>query len=147
MADEKTPVVQTEVSEGQLLTHQNINRALCGELVSIEEGKAVVSFTPQRETEADSYHLVHGGFTFGAADFAAMAAVNDPNVVLAEARVRFLAPVEVGKTVVFEAVSSHTSTRTCDVHVIGRMGEIKIFEGNFKAVVLDKHPLRLKLTD
>jgi acyl-coenzyme A thioesterase PaaI-like protein len=42
---------------------------------------------------ADQRGLVHGGFTFGLADYAAMVAVNDPNVVLGAAEVRFLAPV------------------------------------------------------
>jgi len=40
----------------------------------------------------DQMGLVHGGFTFGAADFAAMAAVNDPNVVLVSSECRFFKP-------------------------------------------------------
>ena len=46
---------------------------------------------------ADGRGLVHGGFTFGLADFAAMCAVNDPNVVLGAATCKFLAPVQVGR--------------------------------------------------
>ena len=52
---------------------------------------------------ADDIGLVHGGFIFGMADYAAMLAVNDPNVVLGAADVKFLKPVSVQETVVAEA--------------------------------------------
>lgn len=51
----------------------------------------------------DDRGLVHGGFMFGLADYAAMIAVNDPNVVLGAAEVRFLKPVRSGETVIAEA--------------------------------------------
>jgi acyl-coenzyme A thioesterase PaaI-like protein len=44
----------------------------------------------------DAHGLVHGGFVFGLADYAAMLAVNDPNVVLGAAEARFLKPVRRG---------------------------------------------------
>ena len=49
---------------------------------------------------ADGSGLAHGGFIFGLADYAAMIAVNHPNVVLGAAEVRFLKPVVSGETVV-----------------------------------------------
>lgn len=49
--------------------------------------------------KVDSHGLIHGGFLFGAADYASMLAVNDPNVVLASAEVRFLRPLKSGDTV------------------------------------------------
>lgn len=45
---------------------------------------------------ADEAGLVHGGFVFGLADYAAMLAVNHPHVVLGAAQVRFVKPVAVG---------------------------------------------------
>jgi acyl-coenzyme A thioesterase PaaI-like protein len=145
MAKDKTTEYMTE--REVLKTHLNIDKTFSGDLLELDKGKAKVSFMTTKEMGVDDYSLVHGGFIFGAADFAAMAAVNEPNVVLAEAHTKFLAPVEVGKVVVFEATASHISTRTRDVKVIGLMGEIKVFEGEFKCVVLEKHALRLKLTD
>ena len=47
---------------------------------------------------ADKSGLVHGGFVFGLGDYAAMLAVNHPNVVLGSADVKFLSPVQVGDT-------------------------------------------------
>jgi len=50
----------------------------------------------------DDHKLVHGGFIFGAADYAAMAAVNDPNVVLGSAEVSFLKPSKSGDSDILE---------------------------------------------
>jgi len=137
------------IDEGRnaLVTHLMINRALCGELLELKHSYAKVSLTTTAEMSVDENHLVHGGFIFGAADFAAMAAVNDPNVVLVEANTKFLAPVEVGKSIVFEATASHETTRSRFISVIGKLGDVKAFEGDFKAVVLDRHVLKLKLVD
>jgi len=42
---------------------------------------------------ADARGLVHGGFTFGLADYAAMLAVNEPTVVLASAQTKLITPL------------------------------------------------------
>ncbi|MEZ4484205.1 MAG: hotdog domain-containing protein [Syntrophotaleaceae bacterium] len=52
---------------------------------------------------ADDAGLIHGGFTFGLADYSAMLAVNDPHVVLGGAETRFLAPVQCGEVMVATA--------------------------------------------
>ena len=83
----------------KLNTHPNISERLCGAVVELAEGRAVVEMSTCEEMGADPQGLVHGGFVFGAVDYAAMAAVNDPNVVLGSADVRFVAPVRVGETV------------------------------------------------
>ncbi|MEF3191213.1 MAG: thioesterase [Campylobacterales bacterium] len=95
---------------------------------------------------ADEMGLVHGGFTFSAADFAAMAAVNHPNVVLVGAKTRFLAPMKVGDEAIFEAKASHTTTKKRDVSVTAVVNGIKIFEGEFATVVLDRHVLKMSIT-
>ena len=79
----------------KLKTHLKLDSTLCGEVVELEEGYAKVRLETTQGMAADERGLIHGGFTFGAADFAAMAAVNDKNVVLVEATSRFLAPVVV----------------------------------------------------
>lgn len=147
MAKDKEKKVDFMMEEEVLNTHLSIDRAFSGDVIELEKGKCVVTFTGTKEMKIDELGLVHVGFIFGAADFAAMGAVNEPNVTLADASTKFLAPVEVGKTVIFTATSSHISTRTRDVNVVGMIGEIKVFEGVFKAVVLDRHPLKIKLSD
>ncbi len=71
---------------------------------------------------ADERGLVHGGFVFGLADYAAMLAVNHPNVVLASAEVRFLKPVVVGERLVAEAWVEETDGRKSRVQVEVRAG-------------------------
>ena len=66
-------------------THEAIDPELCGRLVSLAEGTAVVELRTVARMAADAHGLVHGGFVFGLADHAAMLAVNHPNVVLGSA--------------------------------------------------------------
>jgi len=69
--------------------HLAINQSICGQLLSTDEGVAIVKINTTCDMVVDDHKLVHGGFIFGAADFAAMAAVNDSNVVLGSAEVKF----------------------------------------------------------
>jgi len=131
----------------ELNTHQRINKELCGSVVELSEGYAKVELLTTREMVVDHMGLVHGGFTFGAADFAAMAAINDPNVVLINSECRFLSPVKVGDTIVFEAKERYHESKKRRIHVVGKFKDIKVFEGNFLAVVLDRHIFKLKLVE
>ena len=85
-------------------THHGIDRALCGTPVLVEpDRRAVVEMVTLPCMAADSSGLIHGGFYFGLADYAAMLAVNDPNVVLGAANCRFLKPVRLGDMLVARA--------------------------------------------
>ena len=122
-------------------THLGINSALCGELVELADGSAIVQLDTTATMSADEHGLVHGGFVFGLADYAAMLAVNDPNVVLGSADVRFLAPVRVGETVVAHAVREGASARKCTLEVTAAVADKEVFRGSFVAFVLDQHVL------
>jgi len=128
-----------------LNTHERINTVYSGEIVKMEAGYAKVMLETIEGMRADDLGLVHGGFIFSAADFAAMAAVNEPNVVLASCNCLFLAPVRVGDTVTFEATEHQKEGRKRNVTVRGFVHEIKVFEGEFKTVVTERHVLRLDL--
>ncbi len=131
--------------ELELKTHRRIDQTLCGTLLELKEGYAKVELETIREMAVDEMGLVHGGFTFAAADFAAMAAVNDPNVVLVSSECRFLSPVKVGDRVLFVARELYRESRKRKIHVTGTFEDIKVFEGDFMAVVLERHVLKLKL--
>jgi acyl-coenzyme A thioesterase PaaI-like protein len=122
-------------------THERIARHLCGEPVDLGPGRARVALTAAPEMAADARGLVHGGFTFGLADYAAMLAVNEPTVVLASAQTKFLGPIVVGDRVEAEAVVERTDGRKRWVKVVVRRGEVPMLEGEFLAVVPDKHLL------
>jgi len=122
-------------------THLGIDRALCGEVTAHGEGQATVVLHTTTVMGADARGLVHGGFVFGAADYAAMVAVNDPFVVLGAAESRFLAPVAVGQAVTLSALVSETKKRKRIVDVVGRVGDKEVFTGRFTTFVLDGHVL------
>lgn len=125
-------------------THPSIDRRLCGEPIELREGAARVAFTGLPEMAADDHGgrgLVHGGFVFGLADYAAMLAVNHPHVVLAGAEVRFLKPVAVGERLVAEAKIEETDGRKSLVRVeVFRDGEA-VMTGDFRCVTLGRHVL------
>jgi uncharacterized protein (TIGR00369 family) len=125
-----------------LKTHLGINRLLCGEVLSVDEGEAVVEIVTTREMVADDHDLVHGGFIFGAADLAAMAAVNDPNVVLGSAEVRFLKPTRCGEHVTLRAKVAEAGGKRRRVDLEGvDGGGAKVFSGVFTCFVLERHVL------
>ena len=124
----------------ELKTHLAIDRSLCGEAVELADGYAKVRLVTTQQMAADERGLVHGGFTFGAADFAAMAAVNDPYVVLVAAEVRFLAPVVVGDVVECEA-RVQTKEKKAKVAVSVKVAGKEVMQGIFTTYTLDRHVL------
>ncbi|MEA2111969.1 MAG: PaaI family thioesterase [Campylobacterota bacterium] len=128
-----------------LETHLKINHALSGDIEELKDGYAKIVLSTTEDMRADDAGLVHGGFIFSAADFSAMAAVNDKNVVLAASTCQFLAPVRVRDLVVFEATVRHKEGRKRNIHVKGYSSEVKVFEGEFKTVITEHHVLNLSL--
>jgi acyl-coenzyme A thioesterase PaaI-like protein len=123
-----------------LKTHRKASPRLVGRTVSLEEGvEAVAELETMDEMVVDEHGLVHGGFTFSLADYAAMTAVNHPNVVLGGADCRFVAPVKAGETMVAKASVKGVEGRRRDVEVEVSVGEKRVFEGIFKCYILDKH--------
>ena len=90
---------------------------------------------------ADARGLVHGGFVFGLADYAGMLAVNDPNVVLGGAELRFTAPVRVGEVVEARAEITETKGRKRIIAVVAQVDERVVLKGSLTAFVLDQHVL------
>ncbi|SCY66387.1 hotdog domain-containing protein [Desulfoluna spongiiphila] len=122
-------------------THLKINNDLCGTVTTLEEGRCVVTLTTTPEMGADAQELVHGGFVFGMADYAAMCAVNDPYVVLGGAETSFLKPVRVGDSLTAEAMVNETKGRKRIVPVTIRRGQEEVFKGTFTCFVLETHVL------
>jgi len=125
----------------KLNTHLKINQRLCGIPTVIEEGFAQVELVPTADMSVDDVGLIHGGFIFGLADYAAMLAVNDPHVVLGGAVVKFLKPVAVDEPVTAEATVVETQGRKHVVHVSVKKTAVTVFDGQFTCFVLDKHVL------
>lgn len=122
-------------------THHLIDQELCGQPIELSPGFCRVSFTATSRMAADDKSLVHGGFVFGLADYAAMLAVNDPHVVLGSAAVKFLKPVAVGDQIVAEARVGEVSGRKHLVDVVVSRNEESLLEGQLTCFVLDRHVL------
>ena len=125
----------------KLNTHLNIDTSLCGKVIKLEEGYAEVLLHTTQQMAVDMQGLVHGGFIFGAADYAAMSAVNDPYVVLGASSSKFIAPVKVGDAVICKASVVSIKGKKSEVEVEAFVNEKLIFEGSFTTFVLPAHVL------
>jgi acyl-coenzyme A thioesterase PaaI-like protein len=126
----------------QVNTHDKISNRLVGKPIEVVTGvKATAELVATEEMAADATGLIHGGFTFGLADYAAMLAVNHPNVVLGSAQTKFTAPVRVKETMIAEATVTKIDGRKSEINVNVKVGEQKVFTGTFLCYTLEKHVL------
>ena len=127
-------------------THLSASEELVGKVEEIESGKSshVVLKTNPR-MGVDEKGLVHGGFTFGLADYAAMVAVNDPFVVLLSSQVGFLKPVTAGETLTARARVTEAEGRKRRVRCeVFNQNQQKVLEGEFLCLILSQHVLDKK---
>jgi acyl-coenzyme A thioesterase PaaI-like protein len=126
----------------EIRTHNKISGVLVGTPVEVVSGsKAIVELITTSEMEADASGLTHGGFTFGLADYAAMLAVNHPNVVLGSAQTKFLIPVKTCDKMRAEAIVKNTEGIKSEVNVDVAVDGKKVFTGIFQCYSLEKHVL------
>jgi uncharacterized protein (TIGR00369 family) len=123
-------------------THTLIDQELCGRPVHLETGCSRVELRTTRKMIVDETGLVHGGFIFGLADYAAMIAVNHPNVVLGASEVKFLKPVKTDEQVTAEATVENSDGKKQKVTVTVSREDETVFTGIFTCFVLDKHVLK-----
>jgi uncharacterized protein (TIGR00369 family) len=125
----------------EINTHQGVDPGLCGTPLEVGPGYSRVSLETSERMAVDGKGLIHGGFIFGLADYAAMIAVNHPNVVLGSADVKFLKPVRIGERVVAEARVDFIEGKKSKVYVTAACNDEKVFDGVFICFNLDKHVL------
>ncbi|MGE4519495.1 MAG: PaaI family thioesterase [Desulfobacteraceae bacterium] len=122
-------------------THKLINKNLCGTPLFCDENRAKVELKLTEDMSADDKGLIHGGFIFGLADYAAMLCVNHPLVVLSSSECSFLKPLKTGDTAVAEAVIAKKEKNRIFVEVNVYSKEILVFTGVFITVIPKKHVL------
>ena len=122
-------------------THEEIDAGLCGVAIEVAEGRAVVELATDSKMRADGRGLVHGGFVFGLADYAAMLAVNEPTVVMAAAEMAFVAPVVVGDRLRAEGRRTAGDGRRQTVEVVVRRGDAEVARGLFRTATPERHVL------
>ena len=128
-----------------LRTHKSIDERFSGICLDLIPGKrSIVSLKTEDFMKTDQKGLVHGGFTFSVADYAAMIAVNHPNVVLSKAEVKFTAPVRVGDTLIAKAHVHRHIRNKYYVNVEVFQEDKVVCIGKFLCVVLESHVLDLR---
>jgi acyl-coenzyme A thioesterase PaaI-like protein len=125
-------------------THLAASPLLVGTPRSLSEGAAEAGLQTTDEMAVDPWDLVHGGFVFGLADYAAMLAVNDPFVVLGAADCRFVAPVRVGEYVIAVARVIAEKGKQRLVETTASVGDKRVFQATFTCFVLEHHVLAPK---
>lgn len=124
-------------------THLSISKVLIGKVERIKTGEyAEVRLDVNDAMVVDDRGLIHGGFTFSLADYAAMLSVNHPFVVLKSSNVSFLKPVLLGDTLIAKAnvveKDGNNSIVWCEVF---NQNKNKVFEGEFFCISLKEHVL------
>jgi uncharacterized protein (TIGR00369 family) len=125
----------------QAKTHLTTSKQWVGSPVELSEGKAVVELETLANMAVDDFNLVHGGFIFGLADYAAMLSINHPNVVLGGSSNRFLKPVVAGEKVVAIATLARQEGKKNIVEVVVNRGDEAVFTGEFTCFIPEKHVL------
>ncbi len=124
------------------ITHSGIAIDLVGRVLEIETDHfARVSLVTNENMLADEKGLIHGGFTFGLADYAAMLAVNHPNVVLTAANVQYIHPVKLGDILLALARVEKKEGQQRQVAVEIRVADNTVFHGQFTCLITNKHVL------
>lgn len=125
----------------QIKTHRKIDQSLSGIPLELSEGKSIVKLRTDERMIADEKGLIHGGFIFSLADYAAMLAVNEETVVLAKAEVKFIKPVKLSDEILAIAEVREVEGKKRKVYVEVKKGEEVVFSGEFLCVVPEKHVL------
>ncbi|HIV49323.1 PaaI family thioesterase [uncultured Helicobacter sp.] len=120
----------------------------CGDILTLTRGAANVRFVPEEHMVMDQEahnSLIHAGYIFNTAAYAAMAAINKRHSIMIAADVKFLSPIELGHEVLFKAVATQMDTKKCEVKVEGFLLDIKIFDSLFHIAVFDKAPFSIAM--
>jgi uncharacterized protein (TIGR00369 family) len=120
-------------------THKMINKELCGLPLKLEDGYSKVKLKLTSNMIVDNTGLIHGGFIFSLADYAAMLAINHPNTILGGANVRFVKPVLIDETLIAEAIFIKTEGKKHIVDVSVKRKDDIIFTGEFICFTPDYH--------
>lgn len=126
----------------EIKTHGKAAARFLGTPLLVEDGSSSqVELVTSDEMVVDDEGLIHGGFTYGLADYAAMLAVNHPFVVLGKSESRFLAPVRVGDIMRAKAEVKGEEGKRKNVEVEVYVDKKKVYAGVFTCYVLASHVL------
>ena len=123
---------------GELNSHKNIHTHHSYKLLALSENYAKISINSQKSETVDKENIIYDGSIFSAANFCAMASVNQEHTFLISANIDFLNQVNTeDKDVIFEAHSASNISGKKQIKVQGKVNGITVFLGDFVAMKLD----------
>ena len=128
-------------------THTELDPSYVGHIEKLTEETCVVSLVTTSIMSVDSQSLVHSGFIGSAAEYAALVVVNEPNGMLFSVNAQYYACARAGDEIRFTAKVRHSDNRKREVHVIGKINAIKIYDAKIVIVIPEYHPLKIQLLD
>ena len=126
----------------ELQACNSLKSELVGSIVKITYEEVITKFIPTKQMISDESNLIHSGFIFNAANYAAMCLVNQPNAITIGSEVEFLAPVEFEQEMMFLATN-----KKFEIIVRGTLLDIKIFEATFHIAVFEKQLFKLNFKE
>jgi len=124
---------------------KKLRSSFSGNIIELEEGYVKTQFEATDEMVFDEEGVIHEGLY----EFNKYKTTNESlklqDIFLVTSNIKFLAPIEMGNIVEFEAKVVHKYARKREVNVVGTVSDVKVFEGLFLVVILDQHILSLKL--
>lgn len=136
-----------EQSSIELQTCTALKSELCGSIIKMTYEEVMTKFVPTKQMISDESNLIHSGFIFNAANYAAMCLVNQPHAITIGAEVEFLAPVEFEQEMMFLATIKQSNAKKFEISVKGTLLDIKIFEAIFHIAVFDKQLFKLNFKE
>lgn len=125
-----------------LQTHKNIQSSHSYKLLDLSDGYAKISINSQKSETVDKENVVYDGSIFSAANFCAIAAVNEAQTFLISANIDFLNQVRIDdEEVIFEARAKSNISGKKQIMVQGKVNDITVFSGDFVAMKLDNKSL------
>ncbi|OCS31932.1 thioesterase [Campylobacter fetus subsp. venerealis LMG 6570 = CCUG 33900] len=137
-------VIDESLFQNSLNIPQAINTIFNGSIIDAKQNYSKTVLKTNNDMVYDDEGLIHSGFIFSAADWSAQVAVNQPFSVTIGSKVSFFAPAKVGDIIEFEAHAYFDESKKREIKVIGKIKEIKVFEGTFQIVVLEDHIFKLQ---
>ena len=126
----------------ELNSHKNIYENHSYKLLELSDGYAKTSINSQKSETVDKENIVYDGSIFSAANFCAMAAVNEEHTFLISANIDFLNQINTeDEEVIFEARAKSNISGKKQIEVQGKVNDITVFLGDFVAMKLDNQSL------
>lgn len=123
----------------EIKTSPAIKIGLSGVVTELKKNHAKTRLYTSEDMVVDKEGLIHSGLIISAANYAALAAINEEFCITISTRISLFGPAKLGDVIEFEANAHFDESRKREARVTGYIKDIKVFEGTFGLVLLEEH--------